>query len=136
MGVDSSKSGEESKSEEEYVKGFTEVLGRIKEKSRNRHLYRRKVEEGDSFKLKTSHSRMIGEVSVLEDLYKAIQEAPCEAIVFHMERCNDFAEWISYAVGDWCLGCEMRDVEGADPEEARAEMLKILSERINRLKLI
>lgn len=124
---------------DEYKKfhDYGEIMNRVNEKkSGDRHLYLRRVKDEYSFKLKTDHSEIIAEILFLEDLHKAIQEAPSEAITFHTERGNDFAEWISYAVGDWWLGSQIGAIKKTDSEKVRSEMLKLIGERISRLRLI
>jgi len=131
------KKFQSKKDEHKKFNEYGEIMNRVNEKkSGGRHLYLRRVKDEHSFKLKTDYSEIIAEILFLEDLHKAIQEAPPEAIAFHTKRGNDFAEWISYAVGDWWLGSQIGAIKETDPEKVRAEMLKLMGERISRLRLI
>ena len=64
----------------------------------NKHYYYfRKVKPRQSFKLKKNPQELISEILSLEDLLKALERAPPEAIVFHLQGRNDFADWVEKA---------------------------------------
>lgn len=115
---------------------YSEIMNRVSEKSKNKGFYLRKLGDEHAFKLKTTHSNVIAEITLLEDLHKAIQNAPLEAIAFHIKDGNDFANWINYVVGDWGLGSQINTITETDPRKAKTKILEVMGGRISRLKLV
>ncbi len=123
---------------------YTELIGRIdkgngfsirEQGSRSyTHPYLQPVEKNYSFKFKKDHWTTVAEILCLEELYGKLQEAPPEAIAFHMERQNDFAIWIRNVVGDWWLSEDLDNTKLSEPEQTRAELIKVLGHRIRLLK--
>jgi len=119
----------------ERLRGFREGLTfRIMEGKNNEHPYLEKVKDEKAFKLKTDHSNVIAEVMLLEGLRDELRKAPDEAVVFHMSGRNDFANWIKDSIGDWWLGSRIEKVQLSDPAATKASIVKILDERIGKLK--
>lgn len=119
---------------------YRELIGRIDRsngfaKKRNyTHPYLQPVEKDYSFKFKKDHWTTIAEILFLEELYNKIGQVPQEAIVFHMERQNDFANWIRNAVGDPWLAENLERIQLKEPEQTRAELIRVLGHRIRLLK--
>ncbi len=98
------------------------------------HPYLKAVKGGQSFQLKTDHGSVVAEIAMLEGLCENLKKAPGDAIAFHMSGRNDFAAWIKDAVGDWWLGSKVEKVQLKTPEETRAELVRVMEERIYRLR--
>ncbi len=111
-------------------KSVTAVVGEKKEL----HPYLKAVKGEHAFKLKTDHNNVVAEITVLEGLCEGIKKAPGDAIVFHMSGRNDFAAWIKDAVGDWWLGSKVEKVQLKSPEETRAALVRVMEERIYKLR--
>ncbi len=97
----------------------------------------RSVEKHESFKLKKDHHSVVAEICDLQSLRDAIYEAPDEAILFHLDGRNDYAEWIGVVLGSKTLQeavCQVDSSKGA--ENARQELLDALDTGIKVLKEI
>jgi len=92
------------------------------------------VKQDHAFRLKTDHGQVIAEISMLEGLCESLKKSPSEAIVFHMSGRNDFATWIKDAVGDWWLGSKVEKVQLKTPEETRNALVRVMEERIYKLR--
>lgn len=92
------------------------------------------VDNEHSFKLKKDHWTTIAEILSLEELHKELGQAPQEAIIFHMERQNDFANWVRDIVGDWWLAENLKDIQLSYPDQTKAELIKAIGQRIKLLK--
>jgi len=119
----------------ERLKGFKEGLTfRILEKKSDNHPYLKKVKSENAFKLKTDHNNVIAEVLLLEGLRDELKKAPDEAVVFHMNGRNDFSSWIKDSIGDWWLGSRIEKLDASDASATKASLIKLLDERISKLK--
>jgi hypothetical protein len=98
------------------------------------HPYLKAVKDEQVFKLKTDHGMVVAEVMMLEGLCENLKKAPGDAIVFHMNGRNDFAAWIKDAVGDWWLGSKVEKVQMKTPEETRTALVRVMEERIFKLR--
>ena len=98
------------------------------------HPYLRKVKDEHVFRLKTDHTNVIAEVMLIEGLCEELKKAPDQAIAFHMTGRNDFASWVKDCVGDWYLGSRIERVALADPASTKANLIKVLEDRIYKLK--
>ena len=106
----------------------------VMEEKKELHPYLKAVKGEHTFKLKTDHNNVVAEIAVLEGLCENIKKAPGDAIVFHMSGRNDFAAWIKDAVGDWWLGSKVEKVQLKTPEETRAALVRVMEERIYKLR--
>ncbi|MFZ2456461.1 MAG: hypothetical protein WAX07_08290 [Candidatus Altiarchaeia archaeon] len=104
------------------------------EEHRELHPYLKAVKNEQAFKFKTDHSQVVAEVLMLEGLCENIKKAPGDAILFHMNGRNDFAAWIKDAVGDWWLGSKVEKVQAKTPEETRTALVRVMEERIYKLR--
>ncbi len=98
------------------------------------HPYLRKVKDEHVFRLKTDHTNVIAEIMLIEGLCEELKKAPDQAIAFHMAGRNDFASWVKDCVGDWYLGSRMEKVSLVDPASTKANLIKVLEDRIYKLK--
>jgi DNA-binding Xre family transcriptional regulator len=98
------------------------------------HPYLKAVKQEQVFKLKTSHGQVVAEVMMLEGLCESLKKAPGDAIVFHMNGRNDFAAWIKDSIGDWWLGSKVEKVELKAPEDTRNALVRVMEERIYKLR--
>jgi len=98
------------------------------------HRYLKPVGSEDSFVLKTDHEQIIGQIASLEELRDTLAEVPEDAIAFHMDNRNDFANWLNTAIGCETLSNAVADIELKDnPEETRQQLLGLLNFTINLL---
>lgn len=98
-----------------------------------KHPYLRKVGEGESFKLKEDHDKVIAEIRLLEELAEAINSVPDSSIAFHIREGNDFARWIRNCVGDSLLADALEEVRG-NPGEVRGLLAETIGSRISQLR--
>ena len=90
------------------------------------YYYFRKVKPEQSFKLKKSFQEVVSEIFSLEELLKAVERAPPEAIIFHLHDKNDFADWIEKIIGNEELGEKISQIKLTRPEETRWKLVGIL----------
>jgi len=105
----------------------------LRKSALSKHLYLSKVPTDKSFKFKSDHNTLISELYTLEDLFKAIRNAPSGAIRFHMERKNDFATWVRDVIGDQELSKNLEEIKLADIEETRNKLSETVKKRILEL---
>lgn len=98
------------------------------------HPFLRHVGKARAFLLKDDHANILGEVCMLSGLIEAIEDAPAEAVEFHMRDGNDFAGWVGEVVGDEKLAQVLSDVKYEDPEETRRMLLTCLRHRVMDLE--
>ncbi len=111
----------ESRDRSDFLKIKQKVL-----QSEKPYCYFRQVKSLQSFKLRKSPQEPVFEIFSLEDLLKGIERAPQEAIIFHLQNGNDFAQWVSEIIGYQELSKKLRQVELTHPEEARQKLVGIL----------
>ena len=113
---------------------YTELASGIRKPKDIRHPYLHPVHKDSSFKLKSDHDTVIQEIHQLEDLHKAIERAPPEAIVFHMNERNDFANWIGDVVGYQILSQKVNEIELDEPERTRWKLVGALYKGVYLIK--
>lgn len=87
----------------------------------------RSVESHESFKLKKDHQSVVAEIFDLPGLRDAIQDAPDEAILFHLDGRNDYAAWIGAVLGSKALQEAVGQVDNSmGAGKARQELLDTL----------
>ena len=97
----------------------------------------RSVEKHESFKLKKDHHSVVAEICDLQSLRDAIDEAPDEAILFHLDGRNDYAEWIGAVLGSKTLQDAVGRVDSSKGAGvARQELVDTLDVGIKVLKEI
>jgi len=91
-----------------------------------------------SFKMKTNHGSVVAEIYDLEGLKAAIEKAPAEAILFHMDNRNDFAAWIGGVVLCSTLSEVVQKIEPnhSDVEHTRNQLIETLDLGIKIMKEI
>ena len=99
-----------------------------------KHPYLRKVNHSQRFYLKADHDNILSEIVLLEDLAETLSNSSEEAISFHTQTGNDFAVWVHEVVGDEGLADSIRNIEYADPTDARDKMVSAIRERVDFLK--
>ncbi|MFH1721404.1 MAG: DUF5752 family protein [Candidatus Altiarchaeota archaeon] len=109
-----------------------EIESEIEEK--DQHPYLSCVSSEHSFKLKTGHADIIEDIFFLEDLAKAVNNVPDQAISFHLERGNDFASWVRDVIGDQELSKRLEKIEQKTPKEAREKIVEAMEDRIIELE--
>lgn len=121
-------------------KTYRELIGRIDRsngfaKKRNyTHPYLQPVDKDYSFKFKKDHWTIMAEILCLEELHKELEQAPPDVVVFHMGRQNDFANWVREVIHDYYLAENLERIQLGEPDQTRAELVKILGHRIRLLK--
>lgn len=106
----------------------------MEKKPKMKHRYLKPVGSEDSFILKTDHEQVIGQIHSLEELRDTLVEVPGDAIAFHMDNRNDFANWLNTAISCETLSNAIADVELKDnPEETRQQLLGLLNFTISLL---
>ena len=88
----------------------------------------------NAFLLKTSHDKIINEITLLGDLKEAIKNAPIAAVSFHLKEGNDFADWVESAVGEEELAEKMRKVKYDSILEAREELISVIESGIKDMQ--
>lgn len=107
----------------------------VKEKRSSTHPHLRRVNPDHCFKLKRSHGgEVLAECHLLEDLRDAIEEAPKEAILHHLDGRNDFATWIRDIVGDKELSGDLETIRPSREVDVQAKLVHVLDSRIKALK--
>jgi hypothetical protein len=97
----------------------------------------RSVKGDESFKFKRDHHTVDAEIFDLAGLRDAIQNAPDEAILFHLSGKNDYAEWIGNVLGSKTLQDAIYHIDSSmGPVKARQELLDTLDLGIKVLKEI
>ncbi|MBD3260594.1 MAG: hypothetical protein GF334_02780 [Candidatus Altiarchaeales archaeon] len=74
------------------------------------------------FKLR-DNEKVLSEVSLVEDLAKAVSEAPVSAVAFHLRDGNDFADWVEHAAEDGNLAEKLRNAARATDDILEAKDL-------------
>ncbi|MFC2163212.1 DUF5752 family protein [Candidatus Altiarchaeota archaeon] len=98
-----------------------------------KHPYLRKVDDANSFKLKTGPETTVKEVFLLEELVDVIENCPDEAIRFHTRDMNDFSNWIKECLGDQLLAEAIQEIQGS-PEDVKKLLADTIKPRIEQLK--
>jgi hypothetical protein len=119
------------------VSALNEIAAIVGEKAQSlKHPHLRRVNESHSFILKKSHEEILGQISHLEELAEAVCQSQHDAILFHTQAGNDFANWIEHAVGDAELAQSIREatspLEG--PEKTKTKTASLILERVDWLK--
>lgn len=98
------------------------------------HPYLRRVSSERAFRLKRNHDEVLSECHLLEELKGAIENAPEEAILFHLDGRNDFATWVREEIGDLELGADLERIRPSKTIDVRSELVHVLDSRIKALK--
>jgi hypothetical protein len=106
----------------------------IHDKKTCTHPYLRRVDNEKSFRLKRNHDEVLAECFFLEELKDAIEKAPEDAILFHLDDRNDFAIWARESLGDLKLTEDLQYVRPSRTKDVRSELINVLDSRIRLLK--
>ncbi len=100
------------------------------------HVYLRSVSPDKAFNLKREHETVIAQIHSLDDLKAAIENVSEGSLLFHLEGRNDFASWVSNAVGCKSLGKELERIDASteDVSAAREQMLSTLDYTLKLLR--
>jgi len=98
------------------------------------HPYLRRVSSERAFKLKRNHDEVLSECLLLEELKEAIENAPEEAILFHLDGRNDFASWVREEIGDLELSGNLEYIRPSKTIDVKSELVHVLNSRIKALK--
>jgi len=98
------------------------------------HPYLRRVSSERAFRLKRNHDEVLSECHLLEELKGAIENAPEEAILFHLDGRNDFATWVREEIGDLELGADLERIRPSKTIDVRSELVHVLDSRIKALR--
>jgi len=100
--------------------------------------YLKAVGVDKSFRMKTDHGSVVAEIFDLEGLKAAIEKAPPEAILFHMDNRNDFAAWVGNVISCTTLSEVIQKIEPnrANVEHTRSQLVETLDLGIKIMKEI
>ena len=98
------------------------------------HPYLRRVSSERAFRLKRNHDEVLSECLLLEELKEAIENAPEEAILFHLDGRNDFANWVREEIGDLELSGDLEYIRPSKTIDVKSELVHVLDSRIKTLK--
>lgn len=90
------------------------------------YYYFRKVKAKEAFRLKKNSREVISEIFSLEDLLKALERAPQEAIIFHLQEGNDFATWVEKVIEHKELAEKLNKIKLTHPEETRWKLVSVI----------
>lgn len=98
------------------------------------HPHLRRVHHDYGFKLKKNDHEIIDECFLLEELKEAIEEAPEEAVLHHLNGRNDFAAWVREIIGDRELSGDLELIRPSREMDVKAKLVHVLESRIKSLK--
>jgi hypothetical protein len=91
------------------------------------------VEESHAFQLKNDESYVAAVCTSLPMLLDAVKSAQTSSVAFHLARGNDYANWIGSVIGDRELSEKLGEINPANTEDAKAQIMELLSQRIRGL---
>jgi hypothetical protein len=106
----------------------------VNDKRVSTHPHLRRVNSDHGFKLKKGEHDLVAECFLLEDLKEAINGAPKEAILYHLEGRNDFATWVRDIIGDKELSSDLEMIRPSREIDVQAKIIHVLDSRIKSLK--
>jgi hypothetical protein len=118
---------------------YLELKKAIYGKKSQQHPHLRKVNLEQAFRLKRNSHETISEIFSLEDLLKAIERAPEDALIFHMKNGkNDFASWVEEIFENEVLSKKFREItlKEENPEETRWKLVGALYNEIAVLRAL
>jgi hypothetical protein len=88
----------------------------------------------DGFSIKLGSGEVIAEAFLVEDLLEALRNSPDDAIRYHLNNGNDFAQWVANVVGDTQLASQLSSISYTTADETKKRLTSVLEDKVESLK--